>query len=141
MSMPAAQTPPRRRDRAERCDHLCRPWLTGIVLAAAAIVGQAGPAGAAGPTHLVVAGPTWPAPMRVGVARAVGYGLQPVARRRWCDYAAHGLRLQPLPLDADPVFRRPAAAAKARLRQLEDAVVRLAVPFCMSSSISSGDEV
>lgn len=86
----------------------------------------AGPASAAAAPRAVVAGPTWPAPMRVGMARTVRAGTAPATRRKWCDYAAHTQRLQPLPVSQDPVFRRPKAAARERLRGLVETVIKLA---------------
>lgn len=38
-----------------------------------------------------------------------------VTRQPWCDMAAHVARLQPLPMQDDPVFRQPTAMEKSRL--------------------------
>lgn len=75
----------------------------------------------------------WPPPMRVGQQRALGPapqgGLAPLAG--WCDFGAHAARLQPLPVDSDPVFRplSPATAAAWRaLRVRLDQIAQIAAP-------------
>lgn len=84
------------------------------------------PAQAGEAAHVVVAGPTWPAPMRVGSARGVTSASKATIRRKWCNYGLHTQRLQPLPLAQDAVFRRPTPASRQALRSLVERVVALA---------------
>ena len=94
---------------------------------------------AAGAPALVVEGPRWPPPMRVGMAREIRVSARPTARRSWCNYAAHSERLKPLPMASDPVFRRPSAAARAQLKTLITSVA--ALPAGAPAPTAAGPEM